>query len=123
MYCGQAMKYYEQEHSPLEELLQFRDSFKADYTKQLEKLNEKKAALFGKAFSLWEYSGSMDELISRSQQLKSNKQEAYKYMLSKETQRLHEVSEELNFYTNQCLEEPRRVGKDNGEKLIEHFMD
>lgn len=44
-------------------------------------------------------------------------------MLSEETQRLHEVSEELNFYTNQCLDEPRRVGKDNGEKLIEHFMD
>ena len=61
------MKFYEQEHSPLEELLNFRDSFKAEYTKQLEKLNEKKSSLFYKEFTHWEYSGSMDELISRSQ--------------------------------------------------------
>lgn len=33
------------------------------------------------------------------------------------------MSEELNFYTNQSLDECLRVGKDNGDALIEHFMD
>jgi ubiquinone/menaquinone biosynthesis C-methylase UbiE len=30
--------------------------------------------------------------------------------------------EEYNFYTNQCLAEIRRVGKDNGKLLIDHFI-
>lgn len=80
------MKYYEQEHQPLEELLAFRDSFKLDYLKALEKLNEKKSELFGKDVSTWGYTfGSMDELVSRSGSISLNRNEAYKYMLSAET--------------------------------------
>ena len=30
--------------------------------------------------------------------------------------------EHLSFYTNQCLDEVRRVGNDNGELLTEHFI-
>lgn len=44
-------------------------------------------------------------------------------MLTAETQKLNEMGEELCFYTNQCLDETRRVGRDNGEALIDHFMD
>lgn len=33
------------------------------------------------------------------------------------------MGEEFNFYTNQCLDEVLRVGRDNGEALIDHFMD
>lgn len=124
IYCGQAMKVYEMEYQPLNELASFRESFKQDYLKQLEKLNAKKEQLFGKDLSQWGYTfGSLDELVSRSDVLKNDKPEAFKYMLSAETQKLHEVKEELNFYTNNCLLEVRRVGKDNGEILIEHFMD
>ena len=44
-------------------------------------------------------------------------------MLSADTQKLQEMREECNYYTNQCLDEVRRVGKDNGVALIDHFMD
>lgn len=33
------------------------------------------------------------------------------------------MAEELHFYTNQCLDECRRVGKDNGDALVDHFME
>ncbi len=44
-------------------------------------------------------------------------------MLSDETNHLNELGEEVNFYTNQCLDECRRVGKDNGDALVDHFME
>ena len=44
-------------------------------------------------------------------------------MLSEETEQLNEMAEELVFYTNQCLDECRRVGKDNGDALVDHFME
>ena len=44
-------------------------------------------------------------------------------MLSAETQKQRDMAEELNFFTNQILDETRRVGRCNGETLIEHFMD
>lgn len=43
-------------------------------------------------------------------------------MLQHETQNLERQKEELAFYSNQCLEETRRVGKDNGKILIAHFI-
>lgn len=43
-------------------------------------------------------------------------------MLQHETQNLERQKEELAFYSNQCLEETRRVGKDNGKLLIAHFI-
>lgn len=61
-------------------------------------------------------------MVSRSQTLKTNRKEAYKYMLSEETQKLQQKQEELNFHTNQVYDECLRVGRDNGETLIEHFM-
>ncbi len=55
----------------------------------MEKLNEKKSALFTKDISLWGYTfGSFDELMSKSNMLVNNKQEAFKYMLSADTQKL-----------------------------------
>ena len=43
-------------------------------------------------------------------------------MLTKETQKLHEAKERVNYFTNQVLAELRRTGQDNGDALIEHFM-
>jgi len=35
---------------------------------------------------------------------------------------LNEMAEEIFFYSNQCYDECRRVAKDNGDALIDHFM-
>lgn len=43
-------------------------------------------------------------------------------MLSAETKKLHENKERINFFTNQVMGELRRIGQDNGDALIEHFM-
>lgn len=54
--------------------------------KSIEKLNEKKSELFGKDFKTWGYTnGTLDELVSRSDVLRSDKSEAFKHMLSTET--------------------------------------
>lgn len=44
-------------------------------------------------------------------------------MLTNETEQLNEIDEEIMFLSNQCYDECRRVGKDNGDKLIDHFME
>ena len=43
-------------------------------------------------------------------------------MLTDDTLALNEMREELSFYTNQCLDEVRRVGKYNGDLLTDHFI-
>ncbi len=54
--------------------------------KTIEKLNEKKNELFTKDFKTWGYTnGTLDELVSRSDVLRSDKNEAFKHMLSVET--------------------------------------
>lgn len=65
----------------------------------------------------------MDNLALYSNELFFDKKKAFKFMLSDDTQKVHEMSEQLNFYTNQCLDECKRVGKQNGDQLISHFMD
>ena len=52
----------------------------------------------------------------------ANKEAAFTYMLQKETKELEVQKEELSFYSNQCLDEVRRIGKDNGKLLINHFI-
>lgn len=52
----------------------------------------------------------------------ANKEAAFTYMLQKETKDLEVQKEELSFYSNQCLDEVRRIGKDNGKLLINHFI-
>jgi hypothetical protein len=44
-------------------------------------------------------------------------------MLTEETQSLEYQREEMSFYTNQCLDEVRRVGKDNGNLLSDHYIE
>jgi hypothetical protein len=65
----------------------------------------------------------MDNLAQCSNELFFDKHKAFKFMLSEDSQKQYEMSEELNFYTNQCLDECRRVGRNNGDQLISHFMD
>ena len=43
-------------------------------------------------------------------------------MLTEETKQLNDLREELSFWTNQCLDEVRRVTNDNGVLLTDHFI-
>ena len=70
----------------------------------------------------WGFEGAQDELIRRQAELLKDKDKAFKYMLSKESQDLEYLREELFYYSNQCLGEVRRVGNDNGTLLTDHFI-
>jgi hypothetical protein len=61
-------------------------------------------------------------LVRRSDQFRQDKDLAFKFMLTEESEKQKEKQECLNFYTNQMLDECRRVGKINGDALVEHFM-
>jgi hypothetical protein len=56
-------------------------------------------------------------------ELLRNKEKAFNYMMPKETNDLDEKREELSFFTNQCWEEIRRTGTDNGKLLRDHFKE
>lgn len=43
-------------------------------------------------------------------------------MLTEETKQLNLQREELSFYTNQSLEEVKRVATDNSLQLTDHFI-
>lgn len=86
---------------------------------------DKKEKLFrGKDLNKWGYlgEGGTKELDKLHEKLLSCKEAAFTYMLQKETKELELQKEELSFYSNQCLEETRRVGKDNGKILVDHFI-
>lgn len=53
----------------------------------------------------------------------SEKQTAFLYILPKETKELELRKEEFSFLTNQCWEEVKRVGRDNGKLIREHFKE
>ena len=82
-----------------------------------------KSDCFGrKDVTRWGFDGAQDELIRRQAELLKDKDKAFKYMLSKESQDLEYLREELFYYSNQCLGEVRRVGNDNGTLLTDHFI-
>jgi len=63
-------------------------------------LNQRKEALMKKDLTTWEYSGPMIELIGRKHDLLADRNLAFPFMLSKETKKLHETKERINFFTN-----------------------
>lgn len=65
----------------------------------------------------------MDELMRRQQEVLGDKMKAFRFMMSDETQQLEYQREELSFYTNQCLDEVRRTGRDNGRLLSDHYIE
>lgn len=86
-------------------------------------MNDKKERLFrNKDFSKWGYLENVEDIQNNAESLFLHKEAAFTYMLQKETRALELQKEELSFYSNQCLEETRRVGKDNGRLLIQHFI-
>lgn len=77
--------------------------------------------MFTKDIHSWGYTeGSVDDLISKDL---FDKDQAFNYMLTDETNKIKEMGEELQFYSNQCLDEVKRVAKDNGDALVDFFME
>lgn len=124
LYCGSHLKYHLQEYESMSEILQAREQLKEQYLKKERHLFDRKEKLFrGRDVSRWGFTqGKQEELVSRSEELFNNKNKAFKYMLTEDTVALNAMREELSFYTNQCLDEVRRVGKDNGDLLTDHFI-
>jgi len=86
-------------------------------------LMERKEKLFkSQDTSRWGFEGAQDDLIRRKDELVLDKEKAFRFMLTKESQELEHFREELFFYSNQCLSEVRRVGQDNGTLLTDHFI-
>ena len=85
-------------------------------------LNEKKEQLWKtKNVNKWKFTGDKIELIGREKELLRDKNIAFAYILTEDTDKLQKQKEILNFYTNQLLAEMRRVGRDNGISLMDHF--
>ncbi len=123
VYLGSHLKFHMHEHESFRELLAVREVAKSNYIKKEKALFDKKERLFrGKDYSKWQFQGSQDEIIRRTETVSTNKEVAFKFMLTDETQQLEQTREELAFFTNQCLAEVRRVGADNGELLTNHFI-
>ena len=57
-----------------------------------------------------------------SEQLYSDKERAFKYIMTDETRAVNDLRQELCFYINMCYSEMRRVGSDNGLLLTDHFI-
>ena len=111
------------EHESFREVLRQREEVKNQFNRQEKTLRDRKEKLMKqKDLTRWGFQGPMDELNGKYEQLLSNKPAAFTFMLQKETADLEAHREELAFFTNQCLEETRRVGRENGKLLIDHFI-
>lgn len=105
-------------------MLAYREQIKSNFKKKEKSLLEKKEKLFvQKDISKWGCSKEMmDELKFRKDQILQDKDRAFTFMMAEETGIVLSLQQELNYITNQCLDEARRVGKDNGDLLIDHFL-
>lgn len=124
IYNQQAMKYYKQEFEPMMEMYKFRQSQNDAVNSQEKNLLDRKENLFKnkKDCAEWGYQGSVEELVGRSHKLYSDRSMAFPFMFTEETIKLQESKERINFFTNQLAEEIKRVGRDNGELLVQHFQ-
>ena len=117
------MKYHKIEDESFKELLKNREEVKKNFVRQEKALKDKKEKLFkNKDVSKWGYEGDVKDIEKIHDKLLLKKEAAFTYMLQKETAALEIQREELSFYSNQCLNETRRIGKDNGKLLIDHFI-
>ena len=86
-YLGSHLKYHLWEHESLRELHANREVIKTAFIKKEKALYERKDRMFrNKDPMKWGYTqGPMDELMRRQEELVSNKDKAFKFMLSEET--------------------------------------
>ena len=134
-FLGSHMKYHLSEHESFREIHSDRDQIKNKFMAHEKRLNHKKESLHKgianmfktndfKGLEKWGYlgDGGPQELKDKLERLQKNKEAAFTYMLQEETKKVEIEREELSFYSNQCLDEIRRVGTDNGKLLIDHFI-
>ena len=102
VYLGTHLKYHMAEHESFRELQTLRESVKQTFIKKERNLIEKKERLFrSQDISRWGFeSGPQDDLIRRKDELLEDKERAFRFMLSKESQELETFREELFFYSN-----------------------
>lgn len=101
VYLGSHLKYHMHEHESYRELLAVREANKKQYIKKERALIDKKERLFhNKDFTKWQFIGSQDEIVRNRDLINSNKDVAFKFMLTDETQQLEIFREELAFFTN-----------------------
>jgi hypothetical protein len=62
-------------------------------------------------------------MLRLKEELLKDRDAAFDYMLPKESQEVEMKKQELCFFSNQCWDELRRVSKDNGILLADHFKD
>jgi hypothetical protein len=108
----------------LRDLFNYRDTLFATYQRAEKNLLEKKEKLF-KLRDVTKWGGFKDqaEMLRLKEELLKDRDAAFDYMLPKETQEVEMKKQELCFFSNQCWDELRRVSKDNGVLLTEHFKD
>lgn len=128
-FLGSHMKYHLLEHDSFREILKVREEVKSQYLKSHKSLLERKEKLFrNKDISKWGYvvdpaaGQSLADVEKIHDKLMGCKEAAFTYMLQKETKEVDLQHEQMAFYTNQCLEETRRIGHDDGKLLIDHFI-
>jgi len=97
---SEKINHFSSEYKPLEEISQFISSLQENYEKQLKQTNEKKEALFKiNDFKLWGFTqGSVKDMMKHRESLMFDKESAFKFMCSLESQKLHEMKEEICFY-------------------------
>lgn len=82
------MKYYKNDFEPFNDLCKFRQQQFDTLQNQEKSLNDRKDTLMKKDVAEWGYSGEIDELVGRSHKLYADKQLAFPFMLTTETQKL-----------------------------------
>lgn len=100
-YIGEHLKYHLDEHESFREIFSIREQFKNNYVKLERYVVEKKEKLW-KQGDLYKWGGFTDNihLEKMRDELKTNKEKAFMYMLPKETKDLEARREELGFYSN-----------------------
>lgn len=118
------LKYNLHEADTFKDLFAYRDGLFQSYIRQEKALLEKKKALFRlRDPTKWGGFKDQPEMLRLKDELLKDRDCAFDYMLPKETVELETKRQELCFYSNQCWDEIRRVSKDNGLLLTEHFKD
>lgn len=87
----------------------------------MKDLEDRKQDLFKKDPKTWGYTGPSADLLKI--QSSKDKHKAFRFMLTQDTNKIKSMGDELNFYTNQCIDDVRRVSRDNGIALAEHFTE
>ena len=119
------MKHHLIAHDSFREILKNREEIKTAFIKQEKALLEKKEKLLkNKDLSKWGYLGEngQREIEQKLDKLVQHKEAAFTYMIQNESKEIELQREQLAFYTNQCFEETRRIGRDDGKLLIDHFI-